>query len=130
MRRGKINETIIMNAFIQFKRRVSLIVAVALGCFELSLNLQAVSPPPDGGYPGGNTEEGQNALLGLTAGTFNMAIGIFSLETLRAGNFCTGVGLEPCLRIPQTRIQQQASGRFSATRPPFSTGEWGIHPFQ
>ena len=29
---------------------------------------KAVSPLPDGGYPGGNTAEGQNALLSLTTG--------------------------------------------------------------
>jgi len=29
---------------------------------------RAVVPPPDGGYPGGNTAEGQNALLSLTSG--------------------------------------------------------------
>jgi len=36
---------------------------------------QAVSPPPDGGYPGGNTAEGQGALLSLTDGAFNTAVG-------------------------------------------------------
>ena len=40
----------------------------------------AVSPPPDGGYPGGNTAEGQSALLSLTSGTFNTAIGFLSLS--------------------------------------------------
>jgi hypothetical protein len=34
-------------------------------------NAQAVSPVPDGGYPGGNTAEGQNALLSLTSGTWS-----------------------------------------------------------
>ena len=28
--------------------------------------LEAVVPPPDGGYPGNNTAEGQNALLSLS----------------------------------------------------------------
>ena len=38
---------------------------------------RAVSPPPNGGYPGGNTAEGQNALFSLTTGTYNSAIGLF-----------------------------------------------------
>jgi hypothetical protein len=53
---------------------------------------QAVSPPPDGGYPGGNTAEGQNALFAFTAGGFNTAVGFFSLAGMAAGNFNTAVG--------------------------------------
>ena len=51
-----------------------------------------VSPPPDGGYPGGNTAEGQNALLSLTTGGYNMAVGFFSLRSDTTGSFNTGVG--------------------------------------
>ena len=54
--------------------------------------MQAVRPPPDGGYPGGNTAEGQNALLSLTSGTYNTAIGLFSLENITTGNFNTATG--------------------------------------
>ncbi len=43
----------------------------ALVCFALVQNAQAVNPPPDGGYPGGNTAEGHNALFSLTTGPFN-----------------------------------------------------------
>jgi hypothetical protein len=53
---------------------------------------QAVNPPPDGGYPGGNTAEGQNALLGLTTGTYNTAVGLFSLESNLTGNLNTAIG--------------------------------------
>src|SRR5215469_5874480 len=65
-----------------------LIVLVSLAF----LPLQAVVPPPDGGYPGGNTAEGQKALLSLTGGVHNTAIGFLSLETDAAGNFNTAVG--------------------------------------
>jgi hypothetical protein len=53
---------------------------------------KAVSPPPDGGYPGGNTAEGQSALLSLTTGTYNTGLGIFSLLSLSGGNFNTANG--------------------------------------
>ena len=53
---------------------------------------QAVVPAPDGGYPGGNTAEGQAALLSLTTGTYNTAIGLYSLLSLNIGQFNTGVG--------------------------------------
>ncbi len=49
-------------------------------------------PPPDGGYPGGNTAEGQNALFSLTSGTYNTAVGFFSLRSNTSGNFNTAIG--------------------------------------
>jgi len=53
---------------------------------------QAVSPAPDGGYPGGNTAEGQNALFSLTTGGYNTAVGFFSLGSDTAGAFNTALG--------------------------------------
>src|SRR5438067_2211043 len=54
--------------------------------------IQAVIPPPDGGYPGGNTAEGQNALRTTTSGGFNSAVGYISLFANTTGSFNTGVG--------------------------------------
>jgi hypothetical protein len=59
---------------------------------KLSPSALAIDPPPDGGYPGGNTAEGQNALLSLTSGMYNTAVGFDSLVLNAAGNFNTGVG--------------------------------------
>src|ERR1700751_481876 len=42
-------------------------------------NANAVNPPPDGGYPGENTAEGTNALLSLTSGIDNTAVGFDAL---------------------------------------------------
>ena len=65
----------------------------ALLCLSLSEpKAQAVIPAPDGGYPGGNTAEGQNALLSRTIGNYNTAIGFFSLKALTFAEFNTGVG--------------------------------------
>jgi Chaperone of endosialidase len=62
-------------------------------CFVLvAPRMQAVLPPPDGGYPGGNTAEGQNALLNLTSGGFNTAVGWVSLHSDTTGSFNTAVG--------------------------------------
>jgi hypothetical protein len=56
-------------------------------------NAQAVNPPPDGGYPGGNTAEGTGALLSLGANGFNnTAIGFMSLKSNTQGNSNTAVG--------------------------------------
>jgi hypothetical protein len=68
------------------------LIIFALVCFVLVQNTQAVSPPPDGGYPGGNTAEGQDALLSLTTGTYNTAIGFLSLKSNKTGNFNTAIG--------------------------------------
>src|SRR5947207_1035871 len=67
-------------------------ILFALGSFAVPQKTQGVSPPPDGGYPGGNTAEGTSALLSRTTGMYNTAVGIYSLRTLTDGSFCTGVG--------------------------------------
>ena len=65
-----------MNPLIQLKKAIPPFLGVfVLVCFTLSPRLQAVVPPPDGGYPGGNTAGGQNALLNLTSGIYNTAVG-------------------------------------------------------
>lgn len=69
-----------------------IVIGLLLGCFEFSPEAQAVVPPPDGGYPGGNTAEGQNTLQSLTTGGYNAAIGWLSLRSLTTGSFNTGVG--------------------------------------
>jgi hypothetical protein len=63
-----------------------------LGCFALSPRSQAVVPAPDGAYPGGNTAEGQAALLSLTTGGFNTAVGFLSLRSDSTNSFNTAVG--------------------------------------
>src|SRR5213592_3162198 len=70
------------------------LITFALVCFALVQNTQAVNPPPDGGYPGGNTAEGQNALLSLTTGTYNTAVGLSSLQSDTVGSFNTATGAE------------------------------------
>jgi len=67
-------------------------ILVALGFLARPQSAQAVDPPPDGGYPGGNTAEGQAALLSLTAGGFNTAVGFLSLRSDATGSFNTATG--------------------------------------
>lgn len=67
-------------------------VLVALGLLALSQMAQAVSPAPDGGYPGFNTAEGANAIKNITSGVGDTAVGWFSLFSNTDGSFNTGVG--------------------------------------
>src|ERR1700752_2640068 len=76
------------------KNRHNLITTIllALGVVALPSVAQAVTPAPDGGYPGGNTAEGQNALVGLTAGHHNTAVGYLSLRSDASGSYNTALG--------------------------------------
>ena len=67
-------------------------IPIMIVCLGLMPKLQAVVPAPDGGYPNGNTAEGQSALLSLTSGGFNTAAGFLSLSSNTTGSFNTGVG--------------------------------------
>src|SRR5882724_7324367 len=69
----------------------SVFIALTLFC-PAAPKAFGVVPAPDGGYPGLNTAEGQNALLHLTTGTGNTALGWFSLDSVTIGSFNTGVG--------------------------------------
>ncbi len=80
-----------MNPSIQLKK-AALVFVVTLVCFGLLPTTQAVIPPPDGGYPGGNTAEGQNALLSLSSGGYNTAVGFVSLRTNTTSSFNTAIG--------------------------------------
>src|SRR5882724_6387813 len=55
----------------------SLVLIPLLAYFSALPTSQAVNPPPDGGYPGFNTAEGQNALFSLTTGSANTVAGWF-----------------------------------------------------
>ena len=68
------------------------LVAILTLSFDLFPSALGVSPAPDGGYPGGNTAEGQNALLTLTTGAYNTGVGFLSLLSNTKGSFNTAVG--------------------------------------
>ena len=69
-----------------------ILITLALACFALSPGAQAVSPPPTGGYPGGNTAEGENALFSLTTGPYNTAMGDHALYSNTTGGTNTATG--------------------------------------
>ena len=58
----------------------SLVTILVLLCFGLLPRVQAVIPPPDGGYPNFTTAEGQNALFSLTSGSQSEARSVLVLS--------------------------------------------------
>jgi len=82
-----------MNPLFELKKTAPLLlIALTLHCTTLLPQAQAVVPPPDGGYPGLNTAEGQNALFSLTTGIANSAFGWYSLFSNTDGSFNTALG--------------------------------------
>jgi hypothetical protein len=82
-----------MKRLIQRKTQTPVIlIALLFACCGLAPLVHAVVPPPDGGYPGGNTAEGQDALLSLTSGAYNTAVGWLSLGSTATSNFNTATG--------------------------------------
>ena len=75
-------------------RRGILLIALVLASFALSPIARAVDPPPDGGYPGFNTAEGDNALFSLDVTTAfgNTAVGSDAMSETRTGASNTAVG--------------------------------------
>jgi hypothetical protein len=87
-----------MHLLIRFRKPIALIIMSLLAYIASPQNVQAVSPPPDGGYgpPAygtGNTAEGEDALLNLgNDGHFNTAIGYRTLHSITTGSFNTAIG--------------------------------------
>ena len=82
-----------MNPLIQLKKATPPFLGVfVFVCLTLSPRVQAVVPPPDGGYPNFTTAEGTKALQNLTSGAGNTGVGWYSLFSVTDAGFNTGVG--------------------------------------
>jgi uncharacterized coiled-coil protein SlyX len=78
--------------FMKNRNTITICTTILLACFGFLPGAQPVVPAPDGGYPGGNTAEGQNALLSLANGVHNTAIGYLSLRNTTTGSYNTALG--------------------------------------
>ena len=85
-------------------------ILIGIVCIALFPNAQAVVPAPDGGYPGGNTAEGQSALLSLTSGGFNTAVGFLSLRSNTTGQLNTAIGAGTLLANTADEITAVGAG--------------------
>jgi hypothetical protein len=75
------------------KNRILMVILPVVACFAFLPGAPGqLSPPPDGCYPNFTTAEGCNALISLTTGAGNTALGWYSLFIDSTGSFNTGVG--------------------------------------
>ena len=97
-----------MNPLIQLKKANPLFL-VAVACFGFLPMAQALlpPPPPDGGYPNGNTAEGTNALFDLNGGTDNTAIGA---DALLSNSPAASTQLSVLVSPPIVRLSGTATG--------------------
>ena len=79
-------------------RLALLVIALVFACLAIPQSAQAVLPPPDGGYIGRNTAEGQDALFSLTNGVNNTAVGFDALYFNTGGSFNTATGFAALFR--------------------------------
>src|SRR5215469_9596588 len=70
-----------------------ILIPFALMCIAFLPKAGAVSPAPDGGYPGSNTAEGDGALQSLTSGVSNTAVGFQALFSDTGGSNNTAIGI-------------------------------------
>ena len=75
------------------RARLMIKIAIVVACCGLCSSVPAVDPPPDGGYPNGNTAEGTNALFSLTTGSDNTANGFQALFSNTTGGDNTANGV-------------------------------------
>ena len=87
-------------------------LALALTWLAIPLTVQAVEPPPDGGYPNANTAEGDDALFNLNTGFGNTAIGYEALFSNTTGNENTAIGFD-ALNLNGTGSNNTATGVFA-----------------
>ena len=105
-----------MNPLIQLKTTPPLLITITLLCFALLPTAKALLPPPapDGGYPGGNTAEGTNALFNLTDGINNTAVGAIALTQNTTGAYNVAIG-RAALASNMTGFQNTAIGTEALT---------------
>ena len=99
--------------------RGGFILVILTVASTILLPVHAVNPPPDGGYPGFNTAEGQNALLEPRHQhrLANTAVGAFSLQSSVEPVSTPVLARGRFLSTPGTKIPPSALPRFYSILP-------------
>jgi len=107
-----------------------LLIGLALAWFALSPPAQAVTPPPDGGYPNFNTAEGDFALNSLTTGGSNTATGFSALFSVTTGTNNTATGANALFSLTRNAAGGGSNTATGANALRSSTTIAGVSPFQ
>ena len=109
-------------------RYALILISFVLMCGALLPGAQAVSPAPDGGYPGGNTAEntavGFLSLRSDTEGQFNTAVGAGALLA-NVGDQSSGTGVENTA-TGAGALLSNTTGFCGRTGRPFKSHHWHI----
>jgi len=100
---------------------VSLLVFALLTYLAPIRGVKAVIPAPDGGYPGGNTAEGNQALFSLNGGLYNTANGARTLYWNTTGSANTAIGYQSLFNV--TTGERNTATGFQALFHIFNSGE-------
>ena len=96
------------------------LTGLTLAVIALSPAVQAVNPPPVGGYPSANTAVGTDALFGLTSGSANTALGFNALFNNTTGSSNTATGYQALVSNTTGVLSEEAHagarGRRRVTR--------------
>src|SRR6267378_1642999 len=97
------------------------LIIFALLCFALVQNTQAVSPPPDGGYPGATRRKGKTHFKAPPlAATMPRLVTSRSLPTPPAVSILL-LALQRLTSTPETTIRPPVLQRFCSTPPAQTT---------
>ena len=99
---------------------LSLILISLITCFASLRPAEALDPPPDGGYRGGNTAEGSNALFRVDGGAHNTAVGDSALKDNMVGDNNTATGYQSL--FSNREKQNTATGALALRNNEFGKG--------
>src|SRR5205823_14780147 len=89
--------TTLKNTMKTIRFTCSVLTAIVLAGVPAATHALVPPQAPDGGYPNGNTAEGDSALFNLTTGVNNSAVGLNALSSNTTGGFNTASGADALL---------------------------------
>ena len=110
-------------------KTLSLVLIPLLAYLSTSPTSRAVTQPPDGGYPAGNTARARTPFLISPTATYNTAVGWFSLQSNLTGNLNTAIGAGTFLSNTADNNTDTGAGALLNNNAHEQHGHWSVRPF-